>query len=138
MSSARSRPGGVEQRSQHVPRPPAEGGVVGPEVHGARREGAGGARRGRDAETLSLPDLEAEQEDLQDQAAGRTRREGEARQEPLTALEARADLADRLDEPHERLGRERGRNEELRRAAPAARTAAARAGTARAATPDLG
>ncbi|MEW1789733.1 hypothetical protein AB0391_24045 [Streptomyces albidoflavus] len=64
---------------------------------------------------LSLPELQAAEEDLQDQAATSGRREGEARSELLTALEVRADLADQLNELHERLGRERGRNEELRR-----------------------
>ncbi|MFC0597208.1 hypothetical protein [Streptomyces palmae] len=64
---------------------------------------------------LSIPDLDAAEEDLQDQAARRNRREGETRRELLVALEARADLADRLVELHEQLGRERGRNEELRR-----------------------
>lgn len=64
---------------------------------------------------LSIPDLDAAEEDLQDQAAKRSRREGEARKELLSALEARADLTDRLLELHEQLGRERGRNDELRR-----------------------
>ncbi|MGV9660363.1 hypothetical protein ACWDR5_25800 [Streptomyces koyangensis] len=64
---------------------------------------------------LSLADLQAAEEDLQDQAANSGRREGEARSELLTALEVRADLAEHLNELHERLGRERGRNEELRR-----------------------
>ncbi|WP_435133026.1 hypothetical protein [Actinacidiphila sp. bgisy144] len=64
---------------------------------------------------LSIPDLDAAEEDLQDQAARRGHREGEARRELLVALETRADLADRLVALHEQLGRERGRNEELRR-----------------------
>ncbi|MGW8947123.1 hypothetical protein [Streptomyces koyangensis] len=64
---------------------------------------------------LSLADLQSAEEDLQDQAATSGRREGEARSELLTALEVRADLAEHLNELHERLGRERGRNEELRR-----------------------
>ncbi|MEK8174238.1 hypothetical protein NKH77_50405 [Streptomyces sp. M19] len=62
---------------------------------------------------LSIPDLDAAEEDLQDQATRRSRREGETRKALLTALEARADLADRLVELHEQLGHERGRNEEL-------------------------
>ncbi|MEU9750195.1 hypothetical protein [Streptomyces niveus] len=64
---------------------------------------------------LSIPDLDAVEEDLQDQATRRSRREGETRKELLLALEARADLADRLIHLHEQLGHERGRNEELRR-----------------------
>ncbi|MFI6876010.1 hypothetical protein ACIBL6_21525 [Streptomyces sp. NPDC050400] len=64
---------------------------------------------------LSIPDLDAVEEDLQDQAAKRSRREAETRKELLLALEARADLADRLIQLHEQLGHERGRNEELRR-----------------------
>lgn len=67
------------------------------------------------AADLSIPDLDAAEEDLQDQAAKRSRREGEARKELLFALEARADLTDRLLDMHEQLGRERGRNDELRR-----------------------
>ncbi|WP_245225458.1 hypothetical protein [Streptomyces smyrnaeus] len=63
---------------------------------------------------LSLPDLDAAEEDLNGRAAERSRREGETRKELLLALEARADSADRLAELHERLGHERGRNEELR------------------------
>ncbi|MER7936217.1 MULTISPECIES: hypothetical protein [unclassified Streptomyces] len=64
---------------------------------------------------LSLPDLDAVEEDIQDRAAERSRRESETRTELLAVLEARADLTDRLTELHEQLGRERGRNEELRR-----------------------
>jgi len=64
---------------------------------------------------LSIPELDAQEEDLQDRAARRRRREGETRQELLRTLEARADLADRLNALHEQLGRERGRNDELRR-----------------------
>lgn len=63
---------------------------------------------------LSFSDLDVAEEDIQDRAAERSRREGETRKELLLTLEARADLTDRLTELHEQLGRERGRNEELR------------------------
>jgi hypothetical protein len=63
---------------------------------------------------LSIPDLEAAEQDLQERAAKRSHREGEARRELLVALEARADLSDRFGVLHEELGRERGRNEGLR------------------------
>ncbi|MGY1437091.1 hypothetical protein [Streptomyces reniochalinae] len=66
------------------------------------------------APLLSMPDLDAAEEDLQDRATKRSRREGETRRELLLALEARADLTDRLADLHEQLGRERGRNEQLR------------------------
>ncbi|MEU6674366.1 hypothetical protein [Streptomyces sp. NPDC046853] len=69
----------------------------------------------RTAVELSLPDLDAAEEDLQDRAAKRSRREGETRKELLLALEARADLGEHLASLHEQLGRERGRNEELNR-----------------------
>ncbi|GEB52691.1 hypothetical protein SCA03_52420 [Streptomyces cacaoi] len=67
------------------------------------------------AAELTLPDLDAAEEDLNGWAAERSRREGETRKELLLALEVRADLADRLAELLEQLGRERGRNEELQR-----------------------
>ncbi|MGW6057652.1 hypothetical protein [Streptomyces sp. NPDC055189] len=67
------------------------------------------------AAALSLPDLDAAEEDLQERAAKRSRREGETRKELLLALEARADLNEHLASLNQQLGRERGRNEELSR-----------------------
>jgi chromosome segregation ATPase len=63
---------------------------------------------------LSLTALDAAEQDLQDRAARRSRREGETRQELLSALDARADLNDRIHALNEELGRERGRSEGLR------------------------
>ncbi|MEV5606549.1 hypothetical protein AB0L33_34475 [Streptomyces sp. NPDC052299] len=64
---------------------------------------------------LSIPELADAEADLQDRVAEHSRREGETRTDLLAALEARADLSDRLAVLHEELGRERGRSEELRR-----------------------
>ncbi|MPY62446.1 hypothetical protein [Streptomyces spongiae] len=67
------------------------------------------------AAVLTISDLDAAEEDLHEQVAERRQRESETRRELFAVLEARADLSDRIGALREQLGRERGRNEELRR-----------------------
>ncbi|MFJ3306430.1 hypothetical protein ACIPSA_25565 [Streptomyces sp. NPDC086549] len=67
------------------------------------------------AAVLTISELDAAKEDLHEQVAQRQQRESDTRRELFAAMEARADLSDRIGALREQLGRERGRNEELRR-----------------------